>query len=91
MPLFDLSGTQVRKKNRYRYCPCCDSSLTGEKISPEHQEAFGYATHFGRACCVEDYWECRVIEWTCPDCGGRWERYDDENEMANKQPVDVGW
>ena len=57
------------------YCPHCGICLQGDPIPEEAQESFG-ATHFSRKIGRYDLNKDVVIEYSCPDCGGTWDRSD---------------
>lgn len=60
-------------------CPHCDASLLGEPLSARAYAsgAWGDATHFHREIGIEVPWEFDgVLFWSCPDCGGTWQRFD---------------
>jgi predicted RNA-binding Zn-ribbon protein involved in translation (DUF1610 family) len=57
-------------------CPHCGSSLIGDPIPAELVAAghYGDSTHWRREIGIVDPDRDRVVEWVCPDCGGRWDR-----------------
>jgi hypothetical protein len=58
-------------------CPFCSADLRGDQVvPPEHREAFGGISRYGRQVGVErsrDY--DGVLYWQCPECAGRWHRF----------------
>lgn len=65
----------VQKDN----CPHCGVSLIGKPIPKPALESGGYgsATHYRRELGVKIQGAFDgVLFWQCPDCGGRWHRFD---------------
>jgi hypothetical protein len=60
------------RKNDER-CPHCNTSLQGDPIPRESQEAYG-ATHFGRQIALYSRERDRTEGWKCPDCNHEWPR-----------------
>ncbi len=61
-------------------CPHCGVSLLGAPIPQASRDKgyYGDATHFRRELGVEIAGVYDgVLYWTCPDCGGRWHRFDE--------------
>ena len=51
-------------------CPLCKANLEGEDIPEKDRQYFGTHTKFSRKLGrVEND---RLVEWSCPDCGGVW-------------------
>lgn len=71
-------------------CPHCNGDLRGAPIPQEYIDKGYYAdgvTHYSRIIGVEIpgvYDGC--LFWMCPDCGGRWHRFDlsDWPDMVRK-------
>ncbi len=56
-------------------CPLCGIDLRGDPIPERLQdEWYGGKTHYSRKIGVVNPVRDCVVEWLCPDCGGRWER-----------------
>jgi len=53
-------------------CPDCHADLRGQPIPPERHALYG-KTHFSRALGRYDLRRDMVVEWSCPDCGARWD------------------
>jgi hypothetical protein len=56
-------------------CPACNADLTSAPIPQEHLEHYGDETHYSRVIGVYSIVLDRTVEWQCPDCGYRWERW----------------
>jgi len=61
-------------------CLLCDADLQGEPIPKKSRDKgyYGDKTHFSRRIGISDPRLDRIVEWLCPDCGGRWNRGDTE-------------
>ena len=68
-----IAAARHAPRTNDEHCPHCGVSLQGEPIPPEEQHHFG-ATHFGRQIGHTDWDKDMVVEWSCPDCKGVWER-----------------
>jgi len=58
--------------DRRTTCPHCGACLEGDPIPLDQQSTFGGYTHFDRTIGIVE--RDRVVEWQCPDCGGKWPR-----------------